>query len=263
MKIEQRSYDNGRGWLNINKSYFERSLVQLVLGFGAVSLLKDEKIYHQIKGDYPGADIVLCSTAGEIADLEVNDETLSLIAIAFAQTAVMPVSVAIHDFDDSFEAGYELACQLPREGLSCVLLFSDGQLVNGSDLILALNQFLPGVLISGGMAGDGANFQQTFVGLNQPPENGKIVGVGLYGDKVCIRAASKGGWDTFGVERLITRAHKNVLYELDGRPALDIYKLYLGDYASELPQAGLFFPPRYPGNAHRSSHRPYHSKGLL
>ncbi|MDP1153786.1 FIST C-terminal domain-containing protein, partial [Klebsiella pneumoniae] len=39
-----------------------------------------------------------------------------------------------------------------------------------------------------------------------------------------------------------TRSSHNVLYELDGEPALDIYKRYLGDHARELPGSGLLFP---------------------
>jgi hypothetical protein len=53
---------------------------------------------------------------------------------------------------------------------------------------------------------------------------------------------SLGGWDPFGPERMITRAHGNVLYELDGQSALALYKRYLGDHAKELPASGLLFP---------------------
>jgi len=53
---------------------------------------------------------------------------------------------------------------------------------------------------------------------------------------------SLGGWDAFGPERLITRSKENVLYELDGRSALDLYKNYLGDHARNLPSSALLFP---------------------
>jgi hypothetical protein len=50
------------------------------------------------------------------------------------------------------------------------------------------------------------------------------------------------GWEPFGPVRTITRAKGNVLYELDGRSALDLYKTYLGDHAAQLPASGLLFP---------------------
>ena len=57
-----------------------------------------------------------------------------------------------------------------------------------------------------------------------------------------IGHGSKGGWDKFGPERVVTKSDANVLYELDGRPALQLYKEYLGDKAKELPASGLLFP---------------------
>ncbi len=51
-----------------------------------------------------------------------------------------------------------------------------------------------------------------------------------------------GGWDPFGPERRITRSLGNVLFELDSRPALELYRLYLGEHAAGLPATGLLFP---------------------
>jgi len=57
-----------------------------------------------------------------------------------------------------------------------------------------------------------------------------------------IGCGSMGGWDPFGPERLVTRSKANVLYELDGRSALDLYKTYLGEQAAGLPGTAMFFP---------------------
>ena len=99
-----------------------------------------------------------------------------------------------------------------------------------------------GVIITGGLAGDGAKFKTTLVGLNETPTEGRIVAVGFYGNDLSITYGSVGGWDSFGPERLITKSDENVLYELDHLPALDIYKKYLGEHAKELPGSGLLFP---------------------
>jgi hypothetical protein len=52
----------------------------------------------------------------------------------------------------------------------------------------------------------------------------------------------KGGWDVYGPERIITKSEGNVLHEIDGENALDLYKKYLGKYADGLPSSALFFP---------------------
>src|SRR6185369_7921946 len=65
---------------------------------------------------------------------------------------------------------------------------------------------------------------------------------GFYGEKLRVGAGSKGGWDKFGPMRTITKSIKNVLFEIDGENALDLYKKYLGEYAQQLPGSALLFP---------------------
>jgi len=243
MRIEQKAYSQSTGWETIRTDNLDPHLVNLVLVFGSTTLLRDKKNYENIKAIYPNANILMNSTAGEIIDTHVNDETLSLTAIYFEKTKLKTASINIKDSADSFKAGYKLASVFDGHELVNVLVISDGQLVNGSDLVLGLQEFLPpDTIITGGLAGDGANFKNTLVGLNEIPSEGKIVAIGFYGKSLIVNYGSVGGWDSFGVERLITRSEHNVLYELDDQPVLDIYKMYLGDYAKDLPGSGLLFP---------------------
>jgi hypothetical protein len=92
------------------------------------------------------------------------------------------------------------------------------------------------------MAGDADRFEKTQVGLNELPAEGNVVAIGFYGNQIKIGHSSFGGWDEFGRERVITKSTKNVLYEIDGRSALDLYKEYLGPYVNELPGSALLFP---------------------
>jgi hypothetical protein len=124
-----------------------------------------------------------------------------------------------------------------------VLLFSDGLNVNGTELVRGLNSVLPSrVVVTGGLAGDGSRFQRTWVVHHGAPQANLVVAAGLYGESVSVGHGSKGGWDNFGPERLITRSQGNILFELDGRPALELYKEYLGELAEGLPATGLLFP---------------------
>jgi hypothetical protein len=143
----------------------------------------------------------------------------------------------------SRDAGERLARHLKPESLAHVLVLSDGLKVNGSDLVKGLVETLPHhVSVTGGLSGDGARFQETLVAWDGPAEPDTIAVLGLYGDRIKVGYGSLGGWDPFGPERLITRSDGNVLYELDGRSALDLYKQYLGEHAKGLPATGLLFP---------------------
>lgn len=241
MKIQQKKFSKTQGWEIIRSDSFDFTLCNLVLVFGSVEILSDRSIFSDVKNQYPAADILFGSTAGEILDTQVNDNTLSATAIYFEKTKTK--TKIIDAGKDSFESGKQVAATFDPTGLKNLFVISDGQSVNGSELVLGLQEHLPkGTIITGGLAGDGSAFKKTLVGLNHPPSQGKIAAIGFYGESLSIGYGSIGGWDPFGPERLITKSKNNVLYELDGKPALDIYKLYLGDYANELPSSGLLFP---------------------
>jgi hypothetical protein len=122
-------------------------------------------------------------------------------------------------------------------------VLSDGLGVNGTELVAGLTAGTGSqVLISGGLAGDGPRFERTWVLVDGVPRVGYVTALGLAGDDLVVSHGSRGGWDIFGPERLITKSDGNVLYELDGQPALELYKKYLGDRAVGLPATGLLFP---------------------
>lgn len=219
--------------------------VQLVLGFGSKQHIADSKLRAQVRARYPQADLVFASTAGEIMEGQVLDDSLCTTAMAFAKTTTHVVLSQIQEYPNSFALGCCLFQRLQQAdaNLRSILLFSDGTLVNGSDMIAGLNAENNGkVSISGGLAGDGPHFESTLVGLNEQVEAGIVVAIGFYGQDLEVYHSSLGGWDEFGRDRVITKSDKNVLYELDGKNALDLYKEYLGPFSAELPGSALLFP---------------------
>ena len=146
--------------------------------------------------------------------------------------------------NDSFGAGLEIGRALADPQLRGVFLLANGNSsVNGSELVHGINEIVGGrAIVTGGLAGDGTRFETTWVLRDGMPAGGVVAAVGMYGDSLLLGHGSKGGWDPFGPERVITRSKANVLYELDGRPALQLYKEYLGDRASGLPATALLFP---------------------
>jgi len=137
-----------------------------------------------------------------------------------------------------------LISSLEKEGLKHVLVFSDGLHVNGSELVRGIRWELPeGCNATGGLAGDGALFENTVVVTNDGLAKGNFISaIGFYGDRLKVGYGSLGGWDSFGIERNVTKSAGNVLYEIDNQPALDLYKSFLGEKAKDLPSSGLLFP---------------------
>ncbi len=240
MKIQQRKWSKANGWEAFSDNN-ETLTNPLVLAFGARYEIGDK--YDAIKEFYPNAEVIINSTSGEIIGTEVLDDSVVLTAIEFEKTPFKIETININDCEDSFDAGKKLSNQLTNENLKHVLVISDGGLVNGSELVKGLNEHLPeNVIVTGGLAGDAARFEKTLVGYNANPTVGNIVTVGFYGENIKVGYGSFGGWDAFGPKRMVTKSDANVLYELDGQSALELYKKYLGDRAKDLPGSALLFP---------------------
>lgn len=240
MFTEHVFWNAKNGW-NAGRSLNGKA--QLVLAFGGISTLDEGKHYESLKQEYPHADIVLCSTAGEIGPNGVSDETISGAACSFEHTIHRIINVKVSDYADSFACGKAILDSLKGKDLSHILLFSDGIQVNGDDLLAGINQELdPKIVVTGGLAADGGQFTRTLVGVNSNPQAGQIVALGFYSTRLKITHGSRGGWNPFGPVRTVTQSKNNILYSLDGHKALDIYKRYLGDKAAELPGSALLFP---------------------
>ncbi len=222
---------------------------QLVLAFGSVAVLKGAA--QALAQAFPGAHRMGCSTAGEISASGVSDNTLVLTALSMDGGRVEQVSTPLVKMEDSFDAGVRLATALPREGLRAILVFGQGVHINGSAMLAGMTEVVgTEVPITGGLAGDGGAFAQTWVLDDAGVSSDRLVCIGLYGERLIISHGSFGGWSPFGPARKVTRCRNNVLLELDGQPALAVYKRYLGEHAKGLPASGLLFPFAMLGSDH-------------
>ena len=242
MKTEQNIWTQKTGWQPSAPGTLGKS-AQLVLVFGANDLLKQSPLLKELVGVYPNASIVGCSTAGEICGTTVYDDSLTTVAVYFEKTTVNAYEVEAGSVKDSFLAGERLAAIVNPANLSHLFVLSKGVDINGSELVKELEKNLPeNVIVTGGLAGNGTKFQETLTFSDSVPKNNVVSAIAFYGQKLKIGYGSVGGWDSFGPERIITRSKGNVLYELDGKNALELYKKYLGEHAKGLPATGLLFP---------------------
>ena len=215
----------------------------LVLVFGAPAFFTDQAFCRSLAAALPDAILLGCSTAGEISPSGVQVDSCALTAVKFEHSRLSTATTDLADMGDSASAGRRLAAQFDGSGLRAVLVLGQGLNINGSALVAGMSEVLgPDVPISGGLAGDNGAFTRTWTLGPQGVSEHAIVAVGLYGERLRIGHGSFGGWEPFGPVRKVTRCDGNVLYQLDGEPALEIYKRYLGDYAKDLPSSGLLFP---------------------
>jgi hypothetical protein len=217
--------------------------VKLVLVFASKATIKHE--YTSIpflKSNFPNAEIVLSSTAGEIYNDLIHEKSILISAFEFKSTEIKTISQELIE-NNNFKNGKDMAKFLNSADLRFVMIFSDGMKTYGKHLIDGVNSiFSSNVIVSGGMSGDDGLFKETYLGLNDSPKPNNIVMVGFYGDQLKVSNSAKGGWEVFGQKRKVTKSKANILYEIDGNPALDLYEKYLGNFAKDLPGSALLYP---------------------
>lgn len=244
MKTVQLKKVKNKDWQFLSKKITLNN--PLVLVFGNRFMLEDTNLYTEIRNMFKDGHIVFGSSCGDISSESIDENSLTITAIEFEKSSFLIKTTNVLDATtalNSFEKGNNLISKLPKEGLKYVFVISEGSFINGSQLAKGMNAVTEdNLLITGALCGDDARFEKTISSYNENPKPGELVAIGLYGETLEVSFSINGGWTPFGPERMVTKSKGNVLYELDGKPALDLYKTYLGDKSKELPGAALLYP---------------------
>jgi hypothetical protein len=241
MLVEASHWSARSGWKRENGAVGAKA--DLVLYFGDRDLLRDGEAFEELRAAYPLAHVVGGSTGATILGKTLDHQSAVAVALRFARTRVGVAATVVADKPSSRAAGEALARALVAPDLAAVFALADGMTVNGSLLTAGLKDVLGDACpLSGGMTGDAGEYTQALVGADTAPTSNVAVAIGLYGSSVRVSYGRGCGWDAFGPRRRITRADGNVLYELDGRPAFELYERYLGDEFGNGVPAGVLFP---------------------
>ncbi len=239
MLKSQWIYNSDNVWEKLSGDDIESPQVILVFG---VAPYFTEQCYEDLREKFPKSDIIGCSTAGTIAGEVVDDITVA----TFISLEKGHMKIAFKDFElaeESESVGESIAKELNEQDLKHIFVLSEGLNINGSELAAGFNSVVAdNILVTGGLAGDGMNFNDTYVIANDIAKKNRVAAIGFYGDSIEVKSGCFAGWDEFGAERLITKSQGNILYEIDGKPALDLYKSYLAEQTIDLPASGLKFP---------------------
>ncbi len=242
MLIRQESVD-AKGTLKDLPATSPLPTANLVLAFSSVKRFSEGKLQAFLKARYPTAQVIGCTTSGEINANGVFDDSIQISAIMWEKVVQRVAQTKMSGMQNSFETAALLGKQLKADTLKALLVISDGLNVNGSELLKGFQSVLGEIPIIGGLAGDGGAFVKTLQLFNDTVSDGMIIAVGLYGDSLIVSSGALGGWKPYGPPRKITKSEKNIVYEMDGKPALPLYRMYIGEaFSKGLPGTGLKFP---------------------
>ena len=189
----------------------------------------------------PQSKIIGASTDGEIANGEVQTNSIVISFSCFLKTKIESVLLKRGNYTD-FELGKKIANKLKRDNSKVFILFSDGIHTNGENFVRGVNS-VTNVIIAGGLAGDDAVFNETFIFNEKEIITKGAVGVSLNSDDLIVNNGFGFNWQGIGKIMTITKAKDNIVYEIDGKKSVDVYRYYFGDeIADSLPAVGIEFP---------------------
>jgi len=156
MRSQQITWNAQAGWSPVKT---ELGNASLVFYFGTRQMLACGKRYNELREMFPSAHILGCSTGGQINSSDISDDEIVAAAIGFDATRLRLVCQDIADAQQSRSCGETIGRALNQEDLAGVFVLSDGLNVNGSELVGGLTAAIgSGIPVTGGLAGDGADF---------------------------------------------------------------------------------------------------------
>jgi len=196
------------------------------------------RLLMQMKLRLPDAAVVGCSTSGEISHLGVADNSVVMMLMGGDEELKFVTARGENMSEDAYACGKQFADRLLQLGESppkAVLLFPDGLAGNGAQLMCGVTETLgQDTLVAGGSAGDDFEFKQTYQYLNNELLTNSVVGVGIYGN-FQFGLGVRHGWMPIGIPRTVTKSKDNIVYELDGKPAIEIYNDQFGEETIIIP----------------------------
>jgi hypothetical protein len=216
----------------------------LVLIFSPPDSKHHQTAIEQLHALYPQSVIAGCSTVAGIFNEHLLENALVVGVICFKTTRLAFSSAELPHVEDSFKIGKQIATDLNAPDLKGIFILTDGLNTNGNELIRGIASVIneTNVTVVGGLASDNMQFVSTWILHQGQAVSQRASGVGFYGKDLVFTSYARDGFKPFGPERMITRSAGNTLYEIDGHPALQIYKEYLGEHADNLPATALHFP---------------------
>ncbi len=206
---------------------------------GDLNLIKIQGILDHLTTTLPLSSIIGSSTAGEICNGDISRKSI-LISFSLFES----VKVDTYYFPTpSVESGAEAANKVIQTDTKACILFCEGLTSDPESFLSGFSSINKEVILAGGNAGDNFEFTKTFVIKGNKIFDKGIVLASLTSETLVASSQYTLEWTPVGREMSITKVDKNIIYEIDNKPILDVFSYYLGsDAVKDIPRNTLEFP---------------------
>lgn len=183
------------------------------------------------------APLIGCSSAGEFTE-EKTEKGSVACAVINSDTHKFFTGIGKGLMEDEIKAIRQASAKFSSPPAdypyaSAVLLI-DGLAGKGEESVLAaLDALGPNVKFSGGAAADDLKFKETSVFTNNEVSL-NAVSLTLVASRIPVAIGVKHGHSPISPPLTITKAKGNIVYEIDGRPAFEVWKEYTRQNAKSI-----------------------------
>lgn len=219
-----------------------------------ISIKQDRKTICEILHK-EGIDILGATSCGEFIDgfQDVGSTVILLLDLQRDAYTILFSAIADKNVSDAADKLARKALQIfqkPAFILCSTGVSEKAEILDGYALVQSIENVIgPQVNIYGGMAGDDGTFTGTYVFTYEKETDEGIAALVLDEDKISLHGMAISGWKPIGIFRTVTKSKGNLIYTIDGQPALNMYLKYLGkeqvsvaDKYKIFDEVGLHYP---------------------
>ncbi len=233
MKLWQTSLDGNfmqtiQQWADEIKSSKATALFHIYVPYDQDDIRKKvDKLRDVLKWKVPGIPVVGCTATGEILNGHIRDRDLVVTAMIFEDPTTQIKVFPHYEEKDKMDATALLDYLSSVPDLKGIEILTSAPYQNLESVGSVIDALPDDIEIFGGVA-VGDEISPPFVFANDCgySTDGSVF-VTYQGPEFHIQTNRMFGWKSIGYPLKVTRVEGPVVYELDGKPAYDVYNHYL------------------------------------
>ncbi len=218
------------------KSALEQSMAdgyQPTLAIVFISIKQDRKAVAELFYQ-KGIDVFGATSCGEFINGHQTEGEIAVLLLDLPMESYIILYKEIGERsikDASVQLGQEALQKFKEPSLIICStgMTMKGEYFDGESLVEGIEKTLgPDRIFFGGMAGDDATFTGSYIFTHEKETDFGIIALVLDSDKLSLQGMAITGWKPMGIARIVTKSTGNLIYTIDGMPAVEMYLKYLG-----------------------------------
>lgn len=205
-----------------------------------------ELILQEIDRAFPDIELIGCTTDGELSSVLEFQQDSIVLTVFYGEGVEIRAAVGRNISQDPEGIARATAAAVKREfnlPIRLAIALPESLTTSAVSILRGLEAGLgDNIPLFGGAAAEPREVQRTYQ-FYKTEVFSDAVPILLFAGDIQFSHGLASGWQPMGKRSQITKVDKNIIYEIDGKPALDFYHHYLNDYKPDSAYPLAVFPP--------------------